>query len=262
MKKLLISLVLICSWVATASAEEVNDTTVLAHAQDTTVITSGKKVVIVTGDEPYKVKVVKKKKDEECKVHDFKTHFSLGVNIGLGTPDGMSVKPFKSWDIAWTVLQYDYSPKNTLQTYSAGIGIGWHNYGIGSSKMFVKDGNGVVAMTDYPANADSKYSRIHIFSISMPLLYKQKFDKKGKYSLSLGPVVNFNVLGHLTSGYKLGDVETGMTIKNIDYRPVTVDIMGVLYLDDIGIYARYTPMTIMKKDRGPEFRSLTLGLYL
>ena len=261
MKKLLISLALVCSWLATARAGEVNDTTVLAHAQDTTVITSGKKVVIVTGDEPYKVKVVKNKKEDECEVHDFSLHFSLGVNIGLGTPDGMSIKPFKSWDLALTAFQYDYSPKNTLQTYSAGIGIGWHNYGIGSSKMFVKDENGVVAITDYPAQAESKYSRIHIFSISVPLLFKQKFDRKGKYSLSLGPVVNFNVLGHLTSGYKVGDVETDMTIKKIDYRPVTVDIMGVLDINDIGIFARYTPMTIMKKDCGPEFRSLTLGLY-
>ena len=73
--------------------------------------------------------------------------------------------------------------------------------------------------------------------------------------------MNFNVAGHLTAGYKTGDVEYDMTTKKIDYRPVTGDIMGVLDIDKIGIYARYSPMTVMKKDRGPEFRSLTLGLY-
>ena len=149
----------------TVSATEVNDTIIMANAKDTTVINNNDKVVIVTGDEPYKVKVIKKEDDDECKVHDFSAHFSIGVNMGLGTPEGMSIKPFKSWDIALTVFQYDYSPKKKLQTYSAGVGIGWHNYGIGSSKMFTKDANGVVGLTDYPANADSKYSRINIFNI-------------------------------------------------------------------------------------------------
>lgn len=245
----------------TVSATEVNDTIIMANAKDTTVINNNDKVVIVTGDEPYKVKVIRKENDDECKVHDFSAHFSIGVNMGLGTPEGMSIKPFKSWDIALTVFQYDYSPKKKLQTYSAGVGIGWHNYGIGSSKMFTKDANGVVGLTDYPANAGSKYSRINIFNIFVPLLFTQKFDSKGKYSLSVGPVVNFNVAGHLTAGYETNDIEYDLTTRKIDYRPVTVDIMGVFNINDIGIYARYSPMTVMKKNRGPEFRSLTLGLY-
>ena len=94
MKKLFVLWALACFCVAAVHATEVNDTTIMAQAQDTTLITSGEKVVIVTGDKPYRVKVVKKKKDEECKVHNISTHVSVGVNIGLGTPDGMSVKPF------------------------------------------------------------------------------------------------------------------------------------------------------------------------
>lgn len=261
MKKLFVLWALACFGVAAVHATEVNDTTIMAQAQDTTLITSGEKVVIVTGDKPYHVKVVKKKKDEECKVHNISTHVSVGVNIGLGTPDGMSVKPFKSWDLNWTVFQYDYSPKKALQTYSAGVGIGWHNYGIGSGSMFSKDADGVVVVGDYPAGVSSKYSRFHSFSISVPLQFTQKFDRKGKYALSVGPVINFNVSGHLTTGYDQGDVEHNMTTKKIDYRPVTVDIRAIMKLDGIGIYARYSPMTVFKKDRGPEFRSLSLGLY-
>ena len=62
MKKLFVLWALACFCVAAVHAVEVNDTTIMAQAQDTTLITSGEKVVIVTGDKPYHVKVVKKDK--------------------------------------------------------------------------------------------------------------------------------------------------------------------------------------------------------
>lgn len=98
-----------------------------------------------------------------------------------------------------------------------------------------------------------------MFSINLPLLFTQSIGKK--FSVTLGPVVNFNVYGALNNRFEQGDDDYDITTHDIDYRPVTVDILGVIDYDGFGVYCKYAPMTVFKKDRGPEFKSLTFGLY-
>lgn len=45
-------------------------------------------------------------------------------------------------------------------------------------------------------------------------------------------------------------------------RPVTVDVMGVFDVYGVGVYCKYSPMSIMKTDRSLQFKSITLGLYI
>ena len=65
------------------------------------------------------------------------------------------------------------------------------------------------------------------------------------------------------TGIVLNDDETSTNIhtKSIGQRPVTVDILGVFNIYGVGVFCKYSPMSVFKSDRGPEFRSLTFGLY-
>ncbi len=280
MKRLLTLMALAVSISVAAHDFEPNDTTVIKHA---------KKVIIVNDNTSQQVKVVRgyddegknvyestvclsgndlvktsreyKEDDDTCKVHDLSMHFGVGIATPTNVPDEMSFAPFKSWELFWTVIQYDYTPKCAWQTYSAGFQLGWHHYGLSTEKMFMKDDAGVIGLADYPANAGHRYSSINVFNISIPLLFTQKFDRKGDIKFSVGPVVNFNVYGSLTSGYEMGDVETELTTKKIGQRPVTVDFMGILKLYGVGLYCKYCPMSVLKNDCGPQFHSLSFGLY-
>jgi len=69
---------------------------------------------------------------------------------------------------------------------------------------------------------------------------------------------------------KVGDVTTlgAFTVgtdnyqtKKIGQRVVTVDVMGIFDIYGIGLFCKYSPMDVFKEDRGPEFNSLTFGLY-
>ena len=60
--------------------------------------------------------------------NNWKMHLYVGVDIPVSAPDGVDFAPFRSWEIGLTVAQYEYTPKNSKTTLSAGIGVDWRNY--------------------------------------------------------------------------------------------------------------------------------------
>ena len=66
----------------------------------------------------------------------------------------------------------------------------------------------------------------------------------------------------LKNEYTVGDDEVEINTKGLEYRPVTVDIMGMLQYRHVGIYCKYSPMSVLKTDMGPEFRSVSVGIIL
>ena len=190
---------------------------------------------------------------------DWTMHVGVGVNLVTGAPDNMEFAPFKSWDIQVTLVQMDYTPIGASQTYSIGAGLNWRNYRLkDENQAFVKNAD-IIGLGEFPANASSKSSSIKTLGINIPLLFTQRFSKD--FSLTVGPVINFNAWGWAKCNYELGDTDFEMSTRKIGQRPVTVDVLGVADICGIGIFCKYSPMSVLKKERGPEFKSVTVGLY-
>lgn len=192
-------------------------------------------------------------------------HFAVGVDIPVST-DGLDFAPFRSWDINFTVVQYDWTPKNSKTTLSAGLGLNWRNYTLsGHDKMFDKlsintSNDEVVTVHNRPGEYSELSSRVHTVGLSMPLLVKQRFGKH--FAISLGAQLNWNYYARLNNEYEIGDHEIEDLTKKIGQRPITVDILGIVHVaKGLGIYCKYSPMSVFKKDKGPDFKSLSVGFY-
>lgn len=186
-------------------------------------------------------------------------HFNIGVDVPTNVPDGMSFAPFRSWEVGWTVFQYDYTPKDWKTTFSAGLGFDWRNYTLrGHKNMFGKVGD-YVGVGVAATGMEELSSNIHTTSLSMPLLVKQKFSKK--FALTLGAQLNWNYYARVQNNYEMGDNNYNIYTKKIGERPFTVDVLGIVEVGDWGIYCKYSPMSVLKTDRGPEFKSLAFGIY-
>jgi len=192
---------------------------------------------------------------------NWSTHVYFGVNIPTDVPDNMEFAPFRSWELGVTIAQYDYTLSNAKTTLSAGAGIGWRFYTLsGHDDMLYKDGNQIVVIKREGSMSDLS-SGIHTFNINVPLLVKQRFNKN--FAISLGAQANWNCYARLNNSYELGDDEITVNTKKIGQRPITIDVLGILHFaKDFGVYFKYSPMSVMKKDRGPEFKTFTVGLYL
>ena len=59
----------------------------------------------------------------------------------------------------------------------------------------------------------------------------------------------------------MGDDDVDMYTKKIGQRPLTVDVLSILHFGKIGVYCKYSPMSVLKKERGVEFKSFAAGIY-
>lgn len=235
----------------TANAENLNEN-IATNGADKAI------VVFDDGDDDINgggVKIAEGKDDDDR----WSMHFAVGGIITTGAPDDVKFSYWRSWDINWTIIQYDYRPKKSKLSLSAGLGFNWRKYPLSGHKdMFVKEGD-VVKVAPVGTGMDDLSSDIHTASLSMPLLAKYSFGKN--IALSLGAQLNWNYYGRLHSSYEHGDNDYKIFTKKIGQRPFTVDIMGIVHVWDIGIYCKYSPMSVLKKDRGIEFKSVSIGVY-
>ena len=272
MKKLL-TMIALTATMATQASEKI-DTVVVSKAEKVTIVTSDSiQRVSIMGQEgdanfrydekvplnEQKMKQARRSK-EEYDPFDFDFDLGAGFNTPLGTSDGYGFATFRSWEIFFG-LRVMYTPEKALQTYSTGIWFGWDVYGLSTNMMFTKNAQDVVGLADYPSTAKNRVSRINMYSISVPFLFTQKLGRESKWKFTVGPVVNINLRGRLNTMYDQDDNEIDVTTKGICYHPVTVSLMGALQYKNIGLYCKYTPMSLMKTDKGPKFQSLTFGLY-
>ena len=267
-----------------ASATEMNDTVTFSNPT---------KVTVMTSDSVQKIKVTGKKDDEsfryESTVAIDKTKTSTKIfkkvadddakwviDLGIGwsaptnTPDGHGFAVFKSTEIFGGV-RYCYTPKGKTQTYSTGLWCDWRNYTVPTDHQIVKVPNtDIVGFSEFGSDDSKTESEIKIFSLSVPFLFTQKFGKKSKSSFSIGPVVNFNLRGRINNEWENGDNYYDVNTKGFDYNVVTVDFMGILKSGGIGLYFKYSPMSVLKKKEAtvdgtvienPQFKALSFGLF-
>ena len=189
----------------------------------------------------------------------WKMHLNVGIDIPTGAPDGVDFAPFRSWEIGLTVAQYEYTLKNSKTTLCAGIGVDWRNYTLsGHDKMFAKV-NDIVGVYDRKGDMSELASRISTCSLSLPLMVKQSFNKD--FAISLGAQLNWNFYSRVNNYYEENDNEIDIQTKKIGERPITIDVLGMLHFGDFAVYCKYSPMSVLKKDKGPDFKSLAVGFY-
>lgn len=216
-------------------------------------------------------------RNESLSVNEKETHFpiskdslpdnhyvslllGLGPIVSLNNNSNIEFETFKSWEFTFG-LAYNYRPNKALQTYSAGLACTWRHFSPSPKGMLVKDDSGLIHLDNFPAGVDHAHSGLSVFSVSIPLMFTQDFGKKSHVSLSLGPVVNINAAS-LENNYNIGDNHYDITTDHIGCRPITVDLMGILTVYGVGIYCKYSPMSLMKSKTGMDFKTLSIGLCL
>ena len=191
-------------------------------------------------------------------------HVSGGLSIPTGAPDGVDFSTWRSWETNLTPVQYEYTPRNTPMTFSVGLGVTWRRYALKGDDMgFFKVDDLIVVSHADPLDGsttlDKFSSQIRTTSLSMPLLAKYNFSQT--FAVSLGVQLNWNFYGRVYNHYSQGDHDVDMYTKKIGQRPFTVDVLGIFHVLGVGIYCKYSPMKVLKKDRGPEFNAVSIGVY-
>lgn len=201
--------------------------------------------------------VNKNKKSRRYYMTENLTSVGFGMVNALHAPDDLKVDMGASYELSVDNLlkfRYNLLPATSV---SLGAGMSWRNYRMTGHTRFVKEGNNIV-LDNYPEGADIKFSRLKIFSITVPFMVNQAIGRKAV--LSLGPVVNINTYGSLKTRYVLNGEKIKEQSKNIRQNSATIDFMAKLRLGKIGVYAKYSPSDVLNTAFGPEFNSFSTGV--
>ena len=293
MKKLFILLLLAIS--ATANAVEVSE-------NDTLTILKPRKVRIITGDSIQKIKVYGREGEDkytyESKIllvdsnyvseesinkdtwtFDFiksKSHGTgyplkqrnLSSRLGFGLCYGANAdykgpqSVGSSWEIMWTIAEIEKYGYGKHNGFSIGFGVNWRNFRIDGRSKFVKLDDGTITEEGLPAGYDNDFSRIKVFSLTIPVMWKYRTKS---VTFGLGPVLNINTYASIKNRYWDADGEKHKQIfKKIHQRPITVDIMAeVSFHNWFSIYGKFSPMTILNSTYANDvnFQPVSFGIY-
>lgn len=202
-----------------------------------------------------KQKTSTRRRYNEFVIKDFK----LGLSKVMNASNNLNADMASSWEITTPSLGWAYYPWYSQTSFSIGIACSWRNYRMTGKNRFVKKGN-ELHIEPYPKEADIQFSRIKVFSWSVPLMFSHEF--KNKLGFSLGTIVNFNTYASLKTRYKLHGEKHKDIDKNIHQTPVTVDFQASVSCKSVGIYVKYSPCNILDTSYGPKFSALSAGIIL
>lgn len=191
--------------------------------------------------------------------------YTGGVGLGWVDATGGDVhnKMGSSLEVQWlNVIGAKYNTGHG-QRISMGVGIDWKNYKLKTSERFMQpEGSEGVAIGSYPDGATSRSSRLRTFSLTMPVIFRQRVGSR--LDVVAGVVPCLNVHASLATKYKTasGDEVKENVSKHLHQAPVTVDLMAALSYRHVGIYLKFSPCRVIKKDWGPKLTSLQAGIIL
>lgn len=198
-----------------------------------------------------------------------RSHADCEINIGgmgfgfvtpLGAPEGMHVDMRSSFEIFFEPLNVSLFTRNRRHAFSYGVGFNWRNFRLDGGSRFLKDRWDNLTIGAYPEGAAPDYSRIKLFSLTIPFRYRYYFTKD--LSLGLAVIMSSNSYASIETRYKMDGLRMREFDKHIHQKKVTADFMLDVAFHDVGVYVKASPCRVLEPSLGPDFRCLSVGFSL
>lgn len=178
--------------------------------------------------------------------------FAFGFISGINQADGVSIDMGQSYELHWDNVFSAKTKVGRHGLFRIGLGFDWRNYRMTNGNRFSKDETGHISITD---DTPLQFSRIHTFSLSLPLKYYHQLGKKVYFAV--GPELYFTPHASLKNRY---DSKNKTLDSHIHHNRFSVDVGAELMVRGIGIYYKYDPFNVLDTNYGPKFSSMTVGV--
>lgn len=153
-----------------------------------------------------------------------------------------------------------YSP-NGKSKFSLGVGAGLDTYNIQSNytPVYTEDN----ALKFLPVADDNLNQNNYILNyyLDLPLMFSQRLGSDFYMSAGVAGVYNYYTMA--LNQYTRGNVETHNYISGLKQRPFSFQVRGeMVFWDWLGVYCHWTPTSLFNKAKGPEFKTLSIGVEL
>jgi len=186
-------------------------------------------------------------------------------NLHLNNLHGISLKAESSNEFFWNIIEKILPIYRNNLGLTTGFGLDWRNYFLDmNSHLF--EVNGITYVYPAPSGIDYESSRLRTFHLTVPLLleWQPTLGNNHKLFVSAGVVAGINTF----SSYRVKFKDTyGKSISiveshGLNVNPISLDFMGQVGYNKLSVYAKYSPCSIFQSQKGPDVRSVSLGVLL
>ena len=141
----------------------------------------------------------------------------------------------------------------------SGIGTEWSRYHFDENAALTKQ-DGKTLFEPAPEGINYKSTKLLAYYVTVPLLFEYQASN---FHISGGAVAMFKYYSKSQIKYY---IENKKYVENkgrdLNIRPIDLRLRIQIGFDDIAIYGYYAPISMFKKDKGPELRTYTIGLMI
>lgn len=178
----------------------------------------------------------------------------IGICMPLDGPDGLD----QSIDLGiGKFVGLNYTPWSKGPTFSFGAGFFGQKFVLHGGNMFGMEGKSLV-MAQFPEGSRDVHVRLFNFGFQVPVTVTQTISHD--FKISAGVAMKFNTYTTASNKYSIDNRKYEQSLRGLQQRILTYDIVGAIGWDDFGFYCRYSPVSLFKSGNGPQFDVISFGI--
>lgn len=190
------------------------------------------------------------------------TSMGFGWNTLLGKPDGMKMKWSSTVEASIGIAQLRFTPARSSWWFTFDWGFNFTQYRL-KHCMIASTGDMKAEVAPFADNASGGKSMFYAMSGEFTLMAHRYIGKHNHVGLGLVCNEMSDKYCMYKTSYTLDD---GTKVKMMDDINTRSYLFGIkaewMFFDNMELYAKYTATPLFKKDCGPSFRQLSVGLQL
>lgn len=187
------------------------------------------------------------------------TDGSLRMNSG----EGIDVKSGKSFQFNWNLYDHSFQISRLGWAVVTGLGFRWDVYRF-DGNVRLQEIEGITRVLPAPQGIYYSTSRLKMTRLTIPLLLEWQRDLRHHkpFFISAGIVGGAKIYSNSVIKYRdeRGHKQKDVLGKDLNLRPITMDILAQVGYRSLGIYAMYSPISLFEKNKGPKVCPVSIGV--
>lgn len=186
------------------------------------------------------------------------------ASLGIGSVSGFSLDPQRSSEVIFNMLE-TIIPLNRTNTLglTTGLGLNWRTYFMDHNYTMAM-GNDALIFAPGAAGRDYAYQRFKTVHLTIPLILEWQPILRRDLYFGVGAIAGIKTY----TSYKEHYTENGTSLTHFDNdskyytNPLTVDFILQAGYGLLGLYAKYSPISIFRSEKGPDAHAVSMGFHI
>lgn len=185
----------------------------------------------------------------------------LGVALPYEGPEGMNLGGKVCSDLFFSIESISFNFFYNHLHINSGLNVGYRSFRLMEDGILsVQDGK--IAKDAVPQGLELKRSALRYNYLSVPALFSISLGNIRNFEIYGGAEICYNFNGRIKNKYSQKEVQVPVKYTDVRLETFTWNYIAGINFVDLGIYAKYSPCTVLQAGTGPSFNTYSFGVLL